>query len=115
MLFLFCFFLSNYVERIMFSAKWLYAIFSSKERKLILIRKTIKMNANAIFEQVARKHGKTRDEVYADIQEAIDAAYADPDPVAQAEWKKMNIKGERPTPEEVLEYLVHKLKNERGH
>lgn len=73
------------------------------------------MNANAIFEQVARKHGKTRDEVYADIQEAIDAAYADPDPVAQAEWKKMNIKGERSTPEEVLEYLVHKLKNERGH
>ena len=79
------------------------------------MRKATKMNANAIFEQVARKHGKTRDEVYADIQEAIDAAYADPDPVAQAEWKKMNIKGERPTPEEVLEYLVHKLKNERGH
>lgn len=36
------------------------------------------MNTNDIFEQVARKHGKTRDEVYADIQEAIDAAYADP-------------------------------------
>ena len=40
------------------------------------------MNANDIFEKVAKKHGKTRDEVYADIQDAIDAAYANPDPIA---------------------------------
>ena len=87
----------------------------SKERIVILMRRVINMNTNDIFERVAKKHGKTRDEVYADIQEAIDAAYADPDLIARAEWKKMNIKGERPTPEEVLEYLVRKLQNERGH
>ena len=44
------------------------------------------------------------------MQIAIDAGFDDPDPVVQAEWKKVNLKGDRPTPEEVINYAVKKLK-----
>lgn len=73
------------------------------------------MNVNDVFEEVAKQHGITSSEVYNEIQKAIDAGFDNPDPDVQAEWKKMNIKGERPTPEEVLEYLVVQLKNNGGH
>ena len=33
-----------------------------------------------------------------------------PDPDVQEEWKKMTLKGDRPTPEEVINYAVKQLK-----
>ena len=44
------------------------------------------------------------------MQIAIEAGFDDPDPAVQAEWKKVNPKGDRPTPEEVINYAVKKLK-----
>ena len=41
---------------------------------------------------------------------AIDAGFDNPDPAVQEEWKKMTLKGDRPTPEEVINYAVKKLK-----
>ena len=73
------------------------------------------MRTNDIFEKVAKQHGVTRMEVYSEIQKAIDEGFSNPDPSVQAEWKKMNMKGEKPTPEEVLAYLVGQLQNKRGH
>ena len=73
------------------------------------------MKTNDIFEQVARKNNTTTTEVYSEIQKAIDAGFSNPDPKVQAEWKKMNFKGERPTPEEVIAYLVGELQTKRGH
>lgn len=73
------------------------------------------MSTNDIFEKVAMQHGVTRLEVYSEIQKAIDVGFSNPDPEVQAIWKEMNIKGERPTPEEVLAYLVGQLQNKRGH
>ena len=73
------------------------------------------MRTNDIFERVAKQHGVTRAEVYSEIQKAIDDAFANPDPKIQAEWRKMNIKGDKPTPEEVLAYLVGQLQNKKGH
>ena len=32
------------------------------------------------------------------------------DPVQQEEWKKMTLKGDRPTPEEVVNYAVKQFK-----
>lgn len=69
------------------------------------------MNTNDIFEKVARQYNTTADEVYEEIQKAIDAGFDNPDPDVQNEWKKMNIQGKRPTPEEVIEYLVKQMKN----
>ena len=39
-----------------------------------------------------------------------DAGFDNPDPAVQEEWKKMTLKGERPTPEEVINYAVKKTK-----
>lgn len=69
------------------------------------------MKANDILAKVAKQHGISRDEVYREIQKAIDVGFDNPDPKVQAEWKKMSIRGERPTPEEVLVYMVKQLQN----
>ena len=45
-----------------------------------------------------------------EMQIAIDAGFDNPDPAVQEEWKKMTLKGDRPTPEEVINYAVKKLK-----
>ena len=73
------------------------------------------MRTNDIFAKVAKQHGVSRDEVYSEIQKAIDVGFNNPESSVQAEWKKMNIRGEHPTPEEVLSYMVKQLQNKRGH
>ena len=42
--------------------------------------------------------------------DSLDAGFDNPDPAVQEEWKKMTLKGDRPTPEEVINYAVKKLK-----
>lgn len=73
------------------------------------------MKTDDIFAMVAKQHGISREEVYVEIQKAIDAGFDNPDPLVQAEWKKISIRGERPMPEEVLAYMVEQLQNKRGH
>lgn len=70
------------------------------------------MNTNDIFKKIAMENNTTPEEVRTEIQKAIDAGFDSPDPQIQEEWKKMNIKGERPTPEEVIAYVVGRLKNQ---
>ncbi len=62
------------------------------------------MNTNfqEILEKVAKKNHTTPEEVYRQMQLAIDEAYDNPDPEIQKNWKALNIKGNRPTPEEVI-------------
>ena len=43
------------------------------------------------------------------MQKAINAGFDDPDPAVQAEWKKVTLKGDRPTPEDVIDYAVKQL------
>ena len=52
----------------------------------------------------------TPEEVRREMQIAIDTGFDNPDPAVQEEWKKMTLKGERPTPEEVIKYAVKKTK-----
>ena len=68
------------------------------------------MYKKTIFEKVAEKFHTTPEEVYAEIQRAIDAGFDSPDPEVQAEWRKVKIKGDRPTPEEVINYALGELK-----
>lgn len=70
------------------------------------------MNTKEIFEKVAKQNHTTPEEVRRDIQKAINAGFDDPNPKVQEEWKKMNFKGERPTPEEVIAYMVDRLRNQ---
>ena len=63
-----------------------------------------------VKEKIAEKYNTTPEEVRREMQIAIDAGFDNPDPAVQEEWKKMTLKGDRPTPEEVINYAVKKLK-----
>ena len=63
------------------------------------------MREKTIYEKIAKKYNTTPE-----MQIAIDAGFDNPDPDVQEEWKKMTLKGDRPTPEEVINYAVKKLK-----
>ena len=63
-----------------------------------------------VKEKIAEKYNTTPEEVRREMQIAIDAGFDNPDPAVQEEWKKMTLKGDRPTPEEVINYAVKQLK-----
>ncbi|CUN49527.1 sporulation initiation factor Spo0A C-terminal domain-containing protein [Dorea longicatena] len=68
------------------------------------------MREKTIYEKIAEKYNTTPEEVRREMQIAIDAGFDNPDSAVQEEWKKMTLKGDRPTPEEVINYAVKKLK-----
>ena len=68
------------------------------------------MREKTIYEKIAKKYNTTPEEVRREMQIAIDAGFDNPDPDVQEEWKKMTLKGARPTPEEVINYAVKQLK-----
>ena len=68
------------------------------------------MREKTIYEKIAKKYNTTPEEVRREMQIAIDAGFDNPDPDVQAEWKKVNLKGDRSTPEEVINYAVKQLK-----
>ena len=72
------------------------------------------MNIDEIIKQVARLHNTTPEEVYAEMQIALDAAFHSSDPEVQKEWKKIPLQGKHPTPEDVIPYLAGQLKNPQG-
>ena len=53
------------------------------------------MRVKTIYEKIAEKYNTTPEEVRREMQIAIDAGFDDPDPAVQAEWKKVNLKGDR--------------------
>lgn len=69
------------------------------------------MDIDKIIKQVARAHNTTPEEVYAEMQIALDAAVQSKDLEVQKEWAKIPFKGDHPTPEDVIPYLVGRLKN----
>lgn len=68
------------------------------------------MREKTIYEKIAEKYNTTPEEVYEEMQKAINAGFDNPDPAVQAEWEKVTLKRDRPTPEEVIDYAVKQLK-----
>ena len=64
------------------------------------------MDFNEILRQVAIENNTTPEEVYSEMQIALDAAFQNPDPNVQKEWEKIPLSGNRPTPEEVIPFLA---------
>ena len=60
--------------------------------------------------KVAKEEGVSFQEVYDDMQEAITAAFHDPDPEVQAFWRELIKSGKKPTPEDVIAYCVKEIK-----
>lgn len=73
------------------------------------------MKSRQIFEQVVRENGVTSAEVIKEIQVAIAAAMANPNPNVQKFWKSVPRKGKQPTPAELLTYLmIHTAQASKG-
>lgn len=71
------------------------------------------MHRKDIFEEVAKKYHTTPEDVYTEIQKVIDIGYDNPNPAVRARWKQVKIRGERPTPEEVIAYLAGRLASDQ--
>lgn len=63
-----------------------------------------------ILNMIAKDECQDEETVYSQMQMAIDEAYYNADPRIKKRWKDIPHKGERPIPEEVIEYLVEKLR-----
>lgn len=64
------------------------------------------MDKMRVFRKIARRHGTTPEQVRAEIQQAIDAAFDQTeDDLAAWRIRQIPCKGARPTPEEFIEYL----------
>jgi hypothetical protein len=60
-----------------------------------------------LIRKVAKAHKTTVKDVREQMQAAIDHAYTNPTPQAL----RVNCKGEKPTPDEVIGYAVQKIKS----
>ncbi len=63
-----------------------------------------------IFERIAAKHNTTVEEVRREMEATIRAGFNNPDPKVQAQWAKIPRKGDIPTPDELITYVVRQAK-----
>jgi hypothetical protein len=63
-----------------------------------------------IFESIAAEHNITVEEVSREIEAAIRAGFNSPDLKVQAHWAKIPRKGDIPTPDELITYVVRQAK-----
>lgn len=63
------------------------------------------MNMKKIYKKIAKKHGVSVAEVKRDMQEAINAAYTNPNSYANCVKRKNEI----PTPEEFITHLANRI------
>ena len=69
-----------------------------------------KKKFNKVMSTIGKRERKSSKEVEKEIQIAIDSGFDNPDAAIRAEWAKVPFKGERPTPQEVIEYLCKEMK-----
>jgi hypothetical protein len=63
-----------------------------------------------ILKVIAEKEGISTEEVYHEMQAAIDAGFSSSDPVIQAAWRKMPMLCGKPRPEDVIAYCAGQIK-----
>ena len=64
-----------------------------------------------IMQEIAKDHGVSVEEVRRELELAIQAARANPDPQVQAQWANIPCKGDIPTPEELIAHLGKTVKD----
>lgn len=62
------------------------------------------------FEKIAARDGVSVAKVREEIQKAIDEGLKSSEPAVQEQWRKMTYRGEKPTPEDVIAYVVGQIK-----
>ena len=74
------------------------------------------MNTNfqKILKRIATENNTTPEDVYHEMQIAIDAAFDNPDPEVRKNWEQIHYTGDRPTPEDVIFGIGMMLSPEDG-
>jgi hypothetical protein len=72
------------------------------------------MDKKDMYDRMAKKYHTTPEKVYAEMQNAINEAFGNPDPAVREQWRAVKYRGERPTPEELIDYLVDKFNGKLG-
>lgn len=72
-----------------------------------------KRKFNKVMDTIGKGERISSKEVEKEIQIAIDSGFDNPDPTVRAEWEKVPFKGERPIPQEVIEYLCKEMKKKQ--
>lgn len=67
-----------------------------------------------ILKKIAQANNTTPEDVYREMQIAIDAAFDNPDPEVRKNWEAIHYTGDRPTPEDVIFSLGMMLMPESG-
>lgn len=67
-----------------------------------------------LLEVVAKQHNTTVEEVYKEMQIAIDDGFDNHDPQVQKMWKHIPLKGDRPTPEDIISQLASRVNSENN-
>lgn len=65
-----------------------------------------KINASKAIQKLARRENISVQEVRAEMEKAIQAAYDNPEQEIRDFWKQIPRKGEIPTPEEFITYMA---------
>lgn len=60
-----------------------------------------------LLQAVGEAEGLSAEEIEREMQIAIDSGFDNPDVKIKKEWAKVPFKGERPTPQEVIEYIYN--------
>nr|DAL08091.1 MAG TPA: Stage 0 sporulation protein A/DNA, transcriptional activation and repression.3A [Bacteriophage sp.] len=67
-----------------------------------------------ILEKIAKDNNTTPENVYREMQIAIDAAFDNQDLAVRKNWEQIHYTGDRPTPEDVIYGIGLMLKPEGG-
>ena len=68
--------------------------------------------AKRSIKQLAKSHGVSEAEVRAEMEEAMRAGMANPDPAVQARWASIQWRGETPTVEEFIACITEQIENQ---
>lgn len=71
------------------------------------------MKVNKALIHIAAAHGTSLTEVRHDIQSALDEGWNNPDPKVQEYWRKIPSRREKPTLEEVIEFMAKEIKRKK--
>lgn len=70
------------------------------------------LDFDAAIRRIALESGLSDEQVLQSMQEAIDAGYDSADPAVRAAWRGVAFAGKRPTPRDVVNHCLKRLRDE---
>lgn len=68
----------------------------------------MKLDVNKAIQEIARREGTSEREIIEAMQQALNEGMQSQDPNVRAAWRDIPCKGDKPTPQEVIMYIINK-------